>query len=254
MSQRQKKASLAAVACVLIAVLAGLIWMTTGSLGPHRAIAQQGGGREGIDGRTTAVALYMTGLDPEALAAAGASSQGVAAVVAAAGAVVGNGTDFLAMTERLGSAQRAHDRVLRLVRRGQGSLFDQGLLGAAAQELTAAQSARDSFLEGLFTTATQPISNVQRTALAGIRANRSQPLPTVYLVTDRTDAQWTALREALANERIAARTGGATDSGAAALLSAVRGETAVAATTSNSASRLQETTASFDGTIALFTH
>ena len=53
--------------------------------------------------------------------------------------------------------------------------------------------------------ATAGLSENQRAALATIRRNRHWDLPLEFLVVDRAESEWVALRDCLANERIAAK-------------------------------------------------
>ena len=76
-------------------------------------------------------------------------------------------------------------------------------------------------------------AGTQRATLTQIRANRavdhSQGFPIEFQVASRTEAQWVALRDALANEKQAIKYPDTLDQDAQTLLSTTRAEGAVAA-------------------------
>ena len=84
-----------------------------------------------------------------------------------------------------------------------------------------------------------------------VRANDAWTQPTPYLTVERTQEQWVALRDALANERISAEAGEAADDGAVALLEQVRSDPSVSAALANIDANLALITATWESEIGL---
>lgn len=148
--------------------------------------------------------LLRIDLGAEALSAAGVSGEQVSAAVSAVHGAYSPAT-LAGLDETFIGAKRTADRLLRLVQSGKGSQEDVAALRAAETALATATSARDSYLTGLRMAALATLSGNQATLLGRIHENRSWGLPTQYLVKDRTQAEWVALRAALATKRISER-------------------------------------------------
>ena len=148
--------------------------------------------------------LLRLDLGADALSAAGVSGEQVSTAVAAAQGAYSRAT--LANLDRTFiQAKQTADRLLRLVQSGKGSQEDVTALRTAETALATATSARESYFTGLRMAALATLSGNQATILGRIHENRSWGLPTQYLVKDRTQAEWVALRAALATKRISER-------------------------------------------------
>jgi len=70
-----------------------------------------------------------------------------------------------------------------------------------------ATAARDAFYAAIFDAATTSLNQEQKSMLRAQKQNKGKSVPAKYLVVDRSDTEWVALRDALADQRIAARDG-----------------------------------------------
>lgn len=70
-----------------------------------------------------------------------------------------------------------------------------------------ATAARDAFYVAIFDAATTSLNQEQKSMLRAQKQNKGKSVPAKYLVVDRSDAEWVALREALSDQRIATRDG-----------------------------------------------
>lgn len=180
------------------------------------------------------VALMEVGLSPETLAAAGLTAPAVTTLIG--NAVEHLDEHFSALQDArsaLGSARADHDRLQRLVQSGTASAQDLTAFASAKTALSQAQAALDAQRASLSTAATANLSQPQRAVLAAIAANARWDLPTPYLVSQRTQPQWVAIRDALANERIAAKLSEEPNPNAASLLLSIRAEQATATAMTN---------------------
>ena len=152
-----------------------------------------------------ATALIRVGLDAGALTAAGASSSNI-------DLVIGNGLDHL-MTEsalltqvdtEFAQSRRQCAQLKRIIQSGGATLDQISACSAAQAQLALARGARQELLDSLFDDATVGLNENQRNTLATIRSNRHWDLPLEFLVVDRAESEWVALRDCLANERISA--------------------------------------------------
>lgn len=152
--------------------------------------------------------LVRVGLTPKALAAAGVSA-------GATTTLVGDAVDHLAQHgQELAAADEArilaHNEVNHLERAvigGPASANDVAALNAARTTLASAEAQFNTAAQDLFTSATGGLEQSQVMALANIRSNGHWSVPTEFMVTNRTEPQWVALRDALASKRIALREG-----------------------------------------------
>ena len=145
--------------------------------------------------------LLRVGLSADALAASGVSAQQASALVAALQAQYDPAT-LASRDQAFVEAKQSRDRLARKVRSGLGGEADVTALARAETALTSATSARDGYLGTLRAAALGTVSPTVSAALQRIRANSGWGLPTQYLVKDRTEADWVALRDALATKRI----------------------------------------------------
>lgn len=176
------------------------------------------------------VVMIRAGLDAKALAAAGVSSGSIAAVVQAAANAAGEQASALATADANYASNRATaDRLQRRIQSGHGDQEDVTAYQAACTARDSAATARETALAAIITGATAGLSSGQRSTLATIRANRSWNLPLEFLVVNREQAEWVAVRDALANEKIAAKLGDEPDAASQTALGVWRANQAVAA-------------------------
>ena len=112
---------------------------------------------------------------------------------------------------------------------GKASDAEVTALQAAEVALTAAQAARTAALAEIFDAGAAGLAANKTGTLAAIQQNRSWGVPIQYMVSARTETQWVALVDAVANKKIAAQLGEAPLAACTALLAQVDTETAVAA-------------------------
>jgi len=179
------------------------------------------------------VLLTRAGLSPDALAAAGVSELSVSTIVSSALTSVQAHPQVLATLDMsFAEARRESDERRRRIQSGLGTEADVTIYQASSAAMNSAEAQRETFLTELLATATANLPPEQRTALVAIRANSTWNLPKQYMVVNRTQEQWVALRDALANERIAAKLGEEPDPACQALLATCRANSAVIAGTS----------------------
>ncbi len=150
-------------------------------------------------------ALIRTGLDAEALAAAGLSASNVNTVVSNVYQHLIGVQNLLDLADgNIGDATRQAAALKRVIRSGRAT--QQQIDGHAVATAAIAQAGpqRGALLAGIFEAGTADLSQNRRNALSAIRANRRWKLPVEFLVVERSEAQWVELRDCLANERIAA--------------------------------------------------
>jgi len=171
--------------------------------------------------------LRAVGLSPETLAAAGANEERTIAVVAAAASYLGNNPSELWESVRLlGDAAAEVERLERLVRIG--AAVEPEALQLARHDKATAQSLLNNLFSGLRTTAMSPLTIEQRAALNALMPNLSREVPVAFQIVERSDEEWTALRDALANEAQTAAEISSEDTHATALLATVRNQEDVA--------------------------
>lgn len=196
-------------------------------------------------------ALSLVGITPESLAAAGVASESVAGVVSnAQGYLAENGTALWASiaTHRTAVADKATKQ--RKVVAGIATENEKTAAATACSTLSSACSARDSAVNALYAAATASLNNDQKAVLAALRTNKGREFDLKYLTVTRTEDQWTALRDALANARIAAKTGEEADGTAATLISTTNGESAVSAAASGMTNTLPAVTTAWDQAVS----
>ncbi len=178
--------------------------------------------------------LLRAGLDPEALTAAGLSPGAATTLISDAyGHLIDNPGVIDLADAAYAQAKPECDRLERLVRSGRATPEEVNACGAARMALTLAESQRESVLSDMFSAGTWGLSEAQGSTLAAIRSNSNWDLPTEFLVVDHTEAEWVQLREALANERIAAKLSEDPDPGAQAILAQFRSDPLVAMARAN---------------------
>jgi hypothetical protein len=174
------------------------------------------------------VALIRCGLDADALAAVGATTNQLSTLVGLATTQLGN-APLEPFDSAVASAQTARDAAQRKIQSGLASPEEVEAFPGLESTLASAVSARDTALTALFTAAAANLNSGQRTTLAAIRANRSWKLPIEFLTFNREEVDWVELRNALANERVAAKNSTTPNSECQTLLATERARTEVAA-------------------------
>ena len=163
------------------------------------------------------------------MAAAGLSSGNVTSLVTGVKSYMANNPTAMSDADAsFATAKTNADRLERLVKSGLGSQGDVNSCATAQQTLATATTARQAILDGLFTTSIQNLSEAQRTALTNIRANASWKLSPEYLVTNRSEASWVQLRDALSTKKIAANLHEDLDSPTQQYLTGIEADTAIA--------------------------
>lgn len=178
--------------------------------------------------------LIRAGLDPKALAAAGVSSQSIGSLLSAATTQINSAPAALSIADTAyASARTQVDHLTSLIQSGHGTQEDIGSLAMANSNLASATSQRQAALDAIFNAATANLTQGQGAALSKIRSNRSWDLPPEFLVVDRDQSQWVAVRDALANERIAVDLPGTLNPTAQSNLGTWRADPAVASAKSS---------------------
>ena len=112
------------------------------------------------------VALIRSGLDPEALTAAGVSASSAATVVGDfETAMVAEASRLATADTARAAAQVTSDKLRRLIRSGRGSQADVTNLQAAMASLTQAETDRQAALDAWFTAGTANLSQAQTATL-----------------------------------------------------------------------------------------
>jgi len=195
------------------------------------------------------VALLRAGLSPEALAAAGVSSDTLASQLASAADGLTPLPASLATADAAyGDARRNRDRLQRLVRSGLGTADDVQALADARTALAAAEAQRAAVLDAVFAAATADLSDAQAATLGQIRANARWKHPIQYRVAARSEADWFALSDALAHVRTHTDFGLDTDPAIEATLEAFDAEGAVSQATTNCSTHLSGCAAVWEAT------
>jgi hypothetical protein len=194
-----------------------------------------------------ATTMLRIGLTPDALAAAGCSS---ADVTSAAGYLnthlLDDESAIPAADAAWASANNAVQDLKRAIKGGEATEEEIGGLAALESTLASASAARDALLDEAFAVAAAALSLDEKADVLTIRGNSSWGLAAHFLVVDRSQEDWVALRDALDEERIAAKYSEAVSAGSQALLSAARGNADVAAAKTNLDINLAAITAAWD--------
>lgn len=195
-------------------------------------------------------ALARAGLDPLALTAAGVSAQATATVVGAAKTELATRIDALREADSAYlTAKKQVDELERAVTGGASSQLDA--LATARAQLATAGTSRQAVLDGLYAVGKAALGESQAAALDSIRAGRAGRwgLPLQYLAATRSEPEAVALRNALANVRIAGQLGREPDSAEAQLVSTASAVGAVAAAKTALDSSLTAVTAAWNTAI-----
>lgn len=217
---------------------------------PHKALAA-GQGSAPTRGELLSQ-LRASGLNPEALAAAGLSDQQVIAVVTAADAALASDlTGHRDRAARLITARQNHERARRAVQRGDESSLQT--LQSAATELASVTQAVAGANASFFSSATTVLSSSKRGQIESMRGAAALDLPPAYGATAVEQSNAVTLREALAAERIASVSGTQLDATSAATLAAARADPAVEGAIDAASSRGSSVAQAYATTVATLT-
>lgn len=170
-----------------------------------------------------AATLTLAGISPESLAAAGVSPLECQGLFDAANAYA-LGADRLAiLREAIGELNRAKEQVVRPPANIRDIPPDQRV--SVAQR----QAAVEVLIAQAFDAVTGQLTEGQTARLRSLRANARWSIPTPYLVTERSRAQWLELRSALDARALAERRSAEIDPHSAQVLAAADADAATAA-------------------------
>jgi hypothetical protein len=193
------------------------------------------------------VALLRAGLSAQTLTAAGVSSQQVSTIVTnAKNELVAHPTRISEDDAAFASARASADALERKIESGLATQQEIASYASATTALESAQSERAAALDAVFSAATVSLNQTQIALLQKMQANRAWKMSTEFLTVDRTEAEWLGLRDALSNERIAAKYGNEANAGCQALLSTARANPTVAAAKASMVANLATVSSAWD--------
>ncbi|MCI0676139.1 MAG: hypothetical protein L0Y42_10245 [Phycisphaerales bacterium] len=160
-----------------------------------------------------------------------------------------NPTVFSSADAAIATARPEHDRLQRLIQGGTHAPADLAAFGTAVTNLNNALAQRETAVNSAWAAGTADLSTAKKAILTKIRTNESWGLPIEFLTVERTEAQWVALRNALANERISAQSGESPDPDAQTLLTQARSDATVSAATANLGANLAGVTAAWNSAV-----
>lgn len=202
-----------------------MVWLVTLSVSPSPARATEGPTPATPD--EARILLHRAGLSPDALAAAGVEPADAGRAVSAAVAHIRSAIADLRTADDAAAAATAQVDTLRaLAQRGLASQQDLQDLAQARAAHSAALATQAARLAAVAAAAGEHLTQQQLDTLAALAAAPLRAEPALGAVM-RTDADWLAIRTALANERIAAAAGETPHEACQDLLEAVRGDNAV---------------------------
>jgi hypothetical protein len=193
------------------------------------------------------VALLRAGLGAEALAASVVTAQETSALVAAFADSMASQPGALEQADATWAAARiTKEAVEQKVASGLATPQEVAALIDAKAALASAENARTLLLDGWLQSATANLSAAKQSTLAMLRENQSWALPIEFLVKERQQSEWIAIRDALSNERIAPKYGDQPDQAQQAALATWRAEAPVAAAKSASTANLTAVESAWD--------
>lgn len=195
-------------------------------------------------------ALYRAGLDPAALAVCGVNSEATSAVVTGVETYfTKNPTALATADENYTSAKVSYDSLARKVASGLASEQEITNLASASTTLTTATAARTNGINAIVTSATANLNNTQKELLTRLAINRSWGLEDHLCTVDRTQAEWVALRDAIATKKINEKYGDSIDSATAQLITNELAKGTVSQAKTNCTTNLASVTSAFDSAI-----
>ena len=172
------------------------------------------------------LALYRAGITPQTLAASGVAAGDVEQIIINATAHVSADPDAMQIADNAHAALKTSvSQLERRVRAFTATEQEAESLPGLRTQLQTAANNRTAVEDDIFSAATADLTNGQINGLLALRLNRADwHLPLQYMTGDRTEADWVALRGALAEERIHTRLGEEIAAEITQLLAAVRAE------------------------------
>lgn len=236
MARFLSKAGLASKVTLAMIVLLALFAITLSSV---KTTAQPSGPETNAAER--ARYLHLTGLTPECLCAAGLSTSDVTSAISDAVAVIEtNAAELVAAETALLDTERELDELTRLIRSGTASTEQKNSLSTVTAAAQTAESDWQGLLDEIHDAGCGDVTTAEADRIAVVLGNDRWSLPVEYKRASRTEAEWVALRNALAAERIAAADGDDLDSSFETLLLNVRAEAGTAQAMSWISSNLEE--------------
>ncbi|MBI3818844.1 MAG: hypothetical protein HY286_09160 [Planctomycetes bacterium] len=202
------------------------------------------------DAATLTSALYRAGLDPSSIAAAGVNGSGATAIVNNVKQYLTDHPNDLSTADtNYCNAKVSADSLRRIVQSGTATSEQLTQYQAASSTLDTATTARATALASIVTAGVANVSNDQKTALQNIAANQSWGVSIEYTATSATEAQWVALRNALAVKRINTKYGVSVPDGVTTLIATWDAKTDVAAATTAFDSNLASVTTAWNNAV-----
>ncbi len=191
--------------------------------------------------------MLRVGLSPEALATSGCTATDASAAVSDLDDHLAESGGAIASADSAwADANAAVQTLKRKIQVNQATQAEIDSLAGLEATLAAAQSTLQGLLDGAFEAATDSFSQSEVDTLLSIKSNGSWGIPTHFLVVDRTEASWVALRDALAEERIAAKYDESVSAESQALISAALADSDVATAKTNLDTNLASVAAAWE--------
>lgn len=190
-------------------------------------------------------------LGASTLSAAGATTTETTQVVSDMDDWLGNNEGEIASASAtLNSATQAWTAMRSKIQSGQATSEEIESLPSLESAKNAAQSALSSLHDEAFDAAVDGLSEAKQSLAANVRANSAWKFKPYFLVVNRTEANWIALRDALDEQRIATKYGESTSSAALAIISAALADQDVASAKVNYDSNLSSIETAWNSAVA----
>ena len=174
--------------------------------------------------------LSRIGLTPEAFTAAGCSDADVSAAASVLNTHLLDNPDALsAADDACFTARIALVELEALIKSGKATEAEKATLPEVKAAIASADADRDALLAEAFAIATVGLDSGELSTIMTIRGNSRWQVETYYLVIDRDQAGWVELREALDEQRIAAKYDEEVSSESLAVIANALGDSKVAA-------------------------
>lgn len=182
----------------------------------------------------TEVFLRRAGFTPEVIAAAGSTADHFNAFMSHSATACPIAQASLGTCDSAYVTARQNcDALQREVRTGLADQETVTALATAKAAVATQEAARDAVIASFQASGCEELPESGETALQNILANRDWKLPTEFLVVQRSEADWIRLRDALVEEKAAARFGVDPNPELASFLATARADEAVAAAKTN---------------------
>lgn len=237
---------------VVAALLAAATAVSVGVVSARNAAVASRTTSSRLDAPPSAVELMgvlaRLQLTPRLLAAVGFTAGETSTLVGNARTHLDSRMGALRTLEAEINLQRRECDALRVrVQSGQASAQERTAYEAALAACAASDSALAQHLAATRSAALTAVQEDRRAALELAGDNMAgHDVPTQYLFSSRTEAEWVRLRNALANQRIALNRGQEPDQWCIALLASCNAEAATAAAVVNLSANLQAVTEAWE--------